>query len=376
MPSLILFVEDDEALCESAAAMLRLQGYTVQVASDGLEALQVLEDGATQPDLIVSDIAMPRLNGFEFYEKVRRMHRLRGVPFIFLTAHGSRQDVLAGRKLGADDYLVKPFDPEVFLAVVESKLGRAREMRESAEARLNDARRTLVQLLSHELRTPLTYVSGGFALLSEELEESGDYLPIEALRDNLALIESGAERLSRLADQMVTYTELQSGYAAARLKETGEALDLVELVNAAICALQSNDLTQLVDFGINVIGSESLKVFGVNDLLVVALSEVLRNAAHFSPPDSSVAIHVWREGDLGVVEVTDQGPGIKEEDLPYIWEPTVQSERTVHEQQGLGLGLTITKGVVELHGGTCSLDSKPGEGTAVTVRLPLMKTSS
>lgn len=374
MSPLILFVEDDEALRESASIILALQGYAVQVARDGLEALTMLNSTEPLPDLIVSDITMPHLNGLELFEKVREMPRLLGVPFIFLTAHGSRQDVIRGRRLGADDYLVKPFDPDEFLAAVENKLRRTREMRRDAEDRLNDARHALVQLLSHELRTPLTYVTGGTALLSEEMERSDDLLPIEALRDNLALIESGTERLSRLADQIVTYTELQSGHAAARLREAGEVLDVVDLTASAICVLEPDDGGDLpVDFEVTVSGDERPRVFGVNDLLITALSEVLRNAAYFSPPGSRVRVYIRPSGDHAVIEVADEGPGIRAEDLSAIWEPTVQSDRTVHEQQGLGLGLAITRGVVELHGGACSVKSEYRKGTSVTIRLPLAR---
>ena len=375
MPSVILFVEDDAALRDSAALMMTLEGYAVQVASDGLEALALLQEGGARPDLIVSDIAMPRMNGLEFFKRVREFPHLRDIPFIFLTAHGSRQDVLEGQRLGADDYLVKPFDPERFLAAIQNKLQRVRDIRESAEMRLNDARRSLVQLLAHELRTPLTYVSGGYALMAEELEGVDTAVPVDALRDNLALIESGTERLNRLADQMVTFTELQSGHAAAQLKSAGEIVELGNLAASAVCALESDDVGQRVEFKVNLPEGEPPRVHGVGDLLVVALSEVLRNAVHFSRRGSCVTVTVRRERDAGVIEVRDQGMGIKEEDLPHVWDPMVQSERALHEQQGLGLGLTITRGVIELHGGSCQIVSTVGKGTTVTLRLPLAQGS-
>ena len=375
MSPLILFVEDDEALRESASTVMRMEGYNVLVASDGEDALDVLEKEPGVPDLIVSDIAMPRMDGFEFFKRVRQMPRLRGVPFIFLTALGTRQDVLMGRKLGADDYLVKPFDPEDFLAAVENKLKRVKELRESAESRLNDARRSLVQLLSHELRTPLTYVSGGQALMAETLEDEDD-VSIAALKDNLSLIASGTERLIRLADQMVTYSELQSGHAAVQLREAGEVLDLVDVATSTVNELQASEMWNFVDFAVFAPESGILKVFGVYDLLLGALGEVLRNAAHFSAAGDPVTVRLWRDGDEAVIEVADRGSGIKEDDLPRVWEPMVQSDRSIHEQQGLGLGLAITKGVIELHGGSAHIASKVNEGTTVTLRLPLAQGGS
>jgi len=160
MEAAVLFVEDNPDLRENAALVLNMEGYTVQVARDGREALDILENGFV-PQLIVSDIMMPRMDGYEFFQAVREKPHLRAVPFIFLTARGSRRDVSTGRLLGADDYLVKPFDPEEFLIAVQSKLQRTAELRAQAGEDLDDARRSLVQMISHELRTPLTYVTGG-----------------------------------------------------------------------------------------------------------------------------------------------------------------------------------------------------------------------
>lgn len=113
MQTTILFVEDNRDLRKNAALVLELEGYKVQVARDGREALDYLENGLI-PDLIVSDIMMPRMDGYAFFEAVRQIPYLKAVPFIFLTARGSRRDISTGRMLGADDYLVKPFDPEDF----------------------------------------------------------------------------------------------------------------------------------------------------------------------------------------------------------------------------------------------------------------------
>jgi two-component system, sensor histidine kinase and response regulator len=161
---IVLVVEDNEDLRENAALVLTLEGYQVFSARDGQEAMEMLNSGQCQPDLIVSDIAMPRLDGYAFFEAVHSMPTLRAVPFIFLTARGSRRDIRFGKELGADDYLVKPFNADDFMVAVRSKLRRSEEIRKQAESQLDDARRLMVQLLSHELRTPLTYVTGGFLL--------------------------------------------------------------------------------------------------------------------------------------------------------------------------------------------------------------------
>jgi len=133
----------------------------VKVARDGREALDILEAGFT-PQIIVSDIMMPRMDGYEFFDAVRQKNHLKAIPFIFLTARGSRHDVSLARSLGIDDYLVKPFDPEEFLIAIQNKLRRTAEIRDQAVESMEDTRRALVDLLSHELRTAVDLRYGRF----------------------------------------------------------------------------------------------------------------------------------------------------------------------------------------------------------------------
>ena len=374
MPANILFVEDNEDLRDNAALVLELEGYQVQVARDGREALDILDQGFV-PSLIVSDIMMPRMDGYEFFAAVRKQAHLKAVPFIFLTARGSRQDISLGRVLGADDYLVKPFDPEEFLIAVQSKLQRAAEIGALAAENLNQARRSLVQLLSHELRTPLTYVTGGFAMLAEELEAQPVSSHSEDIRVSLDLIQSGTQRLNRLAEQMVLYSEIISGIVAHQVATSSEAVPLHELVHDALDLLHDLHREHTAGFERSLSESDPVVVRGVRGLLITAISEAIRNAIQYSPRDEPIALVVGREGDQGVLAVVDRGSGIRFEDQQRIWEVLFQSGRERTEQQGIGMGLPIVKGIVAAHGGDVVLFSVPGEGTEVTFRLPLAASS-
>jgi two-component system, sensor histidine kinase and response regulator len=366
----ILFVEDNDDLRENAALVLELEGYQVRVARDGREALDILEEGFT-PNLIVSDIMMPRMDGYEFFAAVRERTKLKAVPFIFLTARGSRQEVSMGRMLGADDYLVKPFDPEEFLIAVQNKLQRAAEIGAYVAENLSQARRSLVQLLSHELRTPLTYVTGGFALLAEELEAQPASSHNEDIRVSLELIQSGTQRLNRLAEQMVLYSEIISGVVAYQVRSAAEPVALHELVHDALdlvhdlCREQGPVITRSMS------ESEPVVVWGVRGLLITAISEVIRNAVQFSPKSGPIKLVVTREEGHGTLIVIDRGHGIQPEDQHRIWDVLYQSGRERTEQQGIGMGLPIAKGIVTAHNGDVLLFSVPGQGTEVTLKLPL-----
>lgn len=183
MPATILFVEDNRDLRKNAALVLELEGYQVQVARDGREALDLLEGGLV-PDLIVSDIMMPRMDGYEFFEAVRRLPHLTAVPFIFLTARGSRRDISTGRMMGADDYLVKPFDLDELAARIRALLrrsaGRAEAVIEHLGVRIEPATRTVSRN-----GAPVTLSPREYAVLEALLLRPGAVLSRAQLEDRL-----------------------------------------------------------------------------------------------------------------------------------------------------------------------------------------------
>ncbi|MCC7208033.1 MAG: hybrid sensor histidine kinase/response regulator [Anaerolineae bacterium] len=366
----ILLVDDDEDIRKNATLILDLEGYAVHAASNGQEALDALQSGTCRPALIVSDIAMPIMDGYAFFQAVRQIPSLRMVPFIFLSAHGSRRHVRFGRELGVDDYLVKPFDPIEFLATVRNKLNRTQEMREEVEREFEGTRRSLIQLLSHELRTPLTYITGGFELLADSFRQATDPQDVDV---SLGLIRSGTQRLTRLAEQVVRYAELMSGHAQIQLDRLGESATLISLVEAAIHLAQPDLFARSIEMATDYLEAHDAEVFTVPELLSNAIYEVLRNAVYFSPEGGRVTITVTAGGETAVIAIQDHGRGILEKDQPTIWEVMQQSERTKHEQQGAGMGLPIVRQTMLLHGGSASLTSQHGVGTTVYLRMPLHK---
>jgi signal transduction histidine kinase len=366
----ILLVEDNEDLRENATLVLSLEGYNVFSARDGQDAMELLTSGQCQPDLIVSDIAMPRMDGYGFFNAVHAIPSLRVIPFIFLTARGSARDIRFGKQLGADDYLPKPFNADDFLVAVKNKLRRSAEMREHAESELDDARRKMVQLLSHELRTPLTYVTGGFSLLAEGLEQQT--LP-DDMKLSMGLIHNGTQRLNRLAEQMVMYAELISGHAKLQLEQAGAPVDLEAVVKDVMTVTGREYYARNIQFHLDNQLPQPVEVFTVSQLLANALYEVFRNAASYCAEGSSVNVTLGADEREVVIVVRDQGWGIKAEDLPTIWNVMVQSERDKYEQQGAGMGLPLVKQIALVHGGDVTLDSEVNVGTTVTLRLPIYR---
>ena len=373
---LILFVEDNADFRDSAARFLELSKFEVVVAGDGHEALEVLDKLGRIPDVIVSDISMPNMNGYEFFEEIRTRPRLQGVPFLFLTALDSRPDVKLGWEIGVDDYMVKPFRPEEFLNRIRSRLKRSRELKKLAERDLVETRNMLVRILSHELRTPLTYVTGGFTLLAGEInnqDKENNPINRQEVDTILELIHSGTNRLNRLAEQTVMLTELMTPQSNEAWDNMTSPVTISSVINMVV----GNLSTLAESHGVKVeVGDVPIMVVnGVESLLLAAITEPLRNAIQYSTESDNV-VHLKAcvdpdDNQFGIIEIIDHGRGINDEDLESIWQLMIQSEREKYEHQGFGLGLPITQHVIQVHHGSIALESTLGEGTTVTIRLPL-----
>ncbi len=226
-------------------------------------------------------------------------------------------------------------------------------------------------MLAHELHTPLTYVSNGFELLAEELTTAPRRALSEDMRVSLALIRGGTERLNRLAEQTALYARIVSGQVNSQVRSSSVPLSLGLLLYDALVLL--NDLTchHVITIQHRVPETETLPVQGIRSLLITAIGEVIRNAVQYAPRESTITIALDRTPAYALLSVRDEGPGIDPAQQATVWDAMVQLERDTREQQGVGLGLPIVKGIVEAHGGSVELDSRPGAGTRVTLRLPL-----
>jgi signal transduction histidine kinase len=226
-------------------------------------------------------------------------------------------------------------------------------------------------MLSHELRTPLTYVMGGFALLAEELDNQQPAAAPDDVSISLGLIQSGTSRLNRLAEQMVLYSEIISGYVAQQVREIGEVLELDYVLGDALSLLTDYARERNITCRRFCERDCMMQVYGVKDLLVTAISEVIRNAIQYSPEGGKVDLNLTQDDEWVVLTVTDWGAGIAEKDLETIWQVMIQLDRERTEQQGIGMGLPVAKGIILAHGGDICLNSVLKEGTSVTIRLPL-----
>jgi two-component system, sensor histidine kinase and response regulator len=364
----ILAVEDHDLLLYAIRDILEAEGYDVITATDGVDALEKMQ--TVTPDLIIADISMPRMDGYRFFEEVHVHPEWVPIPFVFLTARAEREDRLKGKAMGAEDYIVKPFDPQELVVVVNSRIGRAEAIREATETEFEDLKQQIITLLSHELRTPLTSVYGYTELA---LEEATD-LPPGDFQQFLVGIKKGADRLTQLVEDLLMVVRLDTG----ELQREFEVLGTVqENLSEIIKRTAKAEAVRIAPhgFSLELDIPENLPPVLIHEyFLSDALTRLIDNAVKFSRQDERRARVTARAVDDSVhISVQDWGVGISADQIERLFEKFGQLNRKQMEQQGTGLGLVIVKALSECMGGQVTIESTQDEpsGTTVTIRLPI-----
>ena len=388
-PARLLVVDDEENIVLTISEVLRLEGYEVDVASSGREAVAHLERG-TDYDLILTDLHMDEGDGLSLLEEVRARAPLTIV--VVLTGFAAVESAIAALRHGAYDYLTKPCiiaelihtvgrgieHRRLMLAEREARTGleelnRGLEHRvEERTAELSRVNRELVEAnrmkdiflatLSHELRTPLTPVLGWVNLL-----RSGAASDAQMLAQGLDAIERNARLQARLVDDLLDISRIVSG----KLRIEWEPVDLCAVVGLATEPVRAEASARQIELTVE-LASGPLVVQGAPLRLQQVVWNLLSNAVKFTPRGGRVSVRVWRENGEARVEVADTGVGIVPEFLPHVFDRFRQADgSTTRQYGGLGLGLAIVRALAELHGGSVVAESEgEGRGARFTFGLP------
>ncbi|MGA7162222.1 MAG: response regulator, partial [Bacteroidota bacterium] len=221
----ILIVDDEPDLLEITAAYLEMEGYVPITALNGPAALEILK--TTAPDLIISDITMPGMSGFDLFEKIRADASFQNTPFVFLSGHTDLEHIMMGKELGSDDYLMKPFEPEMLISTIKGKLKRSQQLSESMSHQMDQLKNQLFRLISHEMRTPLTSILGAAEILSGGKET----LSPEDFTGFLEMLKVGTLRLNRMVEDFLLVVKIESGEVAKEVDFRDSCIAPLEVVN-------------------------------------------------------------------------------------------------------------------------------------------------
>ncbi|RKH13684.1 response regulator [Corallococcus sp. CA053C] len=360
-----VLVADDNVDMREYMARVLAPSFDVVLAADGQSALDAAR--ANPPDLVLTDVMMPRLGGFGLLRALRETPATRAIPVVMLSARAGEEAAVEGLEAGADDYLVKPFSARELVARVRSMLELARMRRDSLRQELVaaslreslQARDDFLAVASHELKTPLA----AFRLHLERLERGLGDEARNRVQSPLASAGRQVQRLHALMETLLDVSQLTTGRLALDLND----VDLTSVVGDAVARLRD----EVERLGVKVTLEATAPLVGRYDRLRIdqVVTNLLANAAKYGQ-GRPIEVRVAAGDGTARVTVRDEGIGISPEDRARIFE---RFERAVPGRNygGLGLGLWIARQVVEAHGGRISVDSAPGAGATFVVELPL-----
>jgi signal transduction histidine kinase len=352
----ILVIDDNAGLRTSLASALESAGYSVRTGADGQQGVAIARE--FKPEVVVCDMHMPNSSGSSVLAALRNEEHFALSQFILMTGDLSGTPQRVGMDLGADDYLAKPFTVDEFLNCVSVRLQRSQLYKKAEDRALLHFKETITHSLPHEVFTPLTGILGFTEVLRDEI---GHVSPAEAGK-MVAEIHVSAERLYRtLRNYLRILDVLNEKRPVANPVERTKAADVpgIVLTNAEAVAIRHGRQESL-----SLDCAEVDIPLSPGDLATV-VTELVDNACKYSVAGTPVAIKVSKGPDGVELEISDRGRGMSPDQIAQIG-AFRQFDRKKYEQQGLGLGLTLTQHLVELHGGRFQIKSIEGKGTTVT----------
>lgn len=362
----VLLVDDSPSVRAIVGKALSEEGVTVTEAEDGNRAFEILCNQMSETDLVITDIAMPGLDGHALCRRIRRELGLTDLPVVFFTGTDQEQRIRAFAA-GATDCLQKPFIKEEMVARILVHLEKGQLHRRLRRA-IGDLRTTLqsqsemLATLSHDMRAPLNGILG----FSDHL--LADASPENQERENLEMIQQSGKLLLSLIEDVLALARHDSHHADIEL----QPLRLSEVIRKSVTNL--HHLAKLKDQHLTLANrAPDAVVEGHTESLLRVLNNLLSNAIKFTPQKGEITVEVQAEGtDQVAIIVSDSGIGIPSDQLLILFERFTRSSRPgTAGEPGTGLGMSIVKQFVELHRGQISVTSKPGEGSRFRVTLPI-----
>ncbi len=369
--SLILVVDDNLKNLQLMGTLLKENNFKVSIANGGHKALQMADK--LMPDLILLDVMMPEIDGYEVCRRLKQNASTESIPVIFLTAKVETEDIVKGFRVGGVDYVTKPANREELLARINThlELKRSREIiKEQNEAltqsneklkELNNTKDKFFSIIAHDLKNPL----GSFKGLAEVLYKEYDSFSYEEARDAIRMMYSASDRVYALLENLLEWARVQTGKIAChpeRFNLRRIAEDSLIIVSAA-SAKKNIVLDDRVD--------PELQVYADPNIITAVVRNLISNAIKFTPNGGKIIVDANVRGGLCTVGILDTGVGMNEETLAGLFK--IESNRSnpgTENEKGTGLGLILSREFVALNKGEIWAESKPGEGSSFYFTIP------
>ena len=356
----ILVIDDESDLLEGISDILRFEGYEIHVAQNGREGYDKIVE--LTPDLILCDILMPEVDGFQLKERLKVDTSLAVIPFIFISALSQKEVIRKGMNVGANDFLIKPFSRIDLLKTVHARLDAKQSHEIVAESSLNELRKNITISFPHELKTPLNSILG----FTQVIKSNIDFLDTDELLRMVSVIDDSGHRMFDLVKKYLLYVEL----------ETSPEMIVDTCDTSIIDAIESSVSKCVLEFGraedIHQSGNPFSTAIRCEHLGFV-LNEIINNAFKFSTAGDRISIEYYVKNERGFVSVSDEGDGIGGSAKVGAFN---QIDREINEQQGLGVGLHLSNEILKRYNGKMFIRNNTPKGTVVKLEFPLANHSN
>ena len=359
----ILIVDDEPDLLDITSAILEMEGYVVSKATNVPYALQLLE--SITPDIIISDVTMPEFSGFDFFSRVRQSPRLQNTPFIFVSGHSDFEHVKIGKELGSDEYITKPFEPDLLLSVIKGKLKRRQQLSDSFTQQIEQMKSQLFNVISHEMRTPLTSILGA----TEILTEGKDSLSPEDFTEFLEMLKAGSKRLNPMVEDFLLVVKIESNNIGQEIATMEGVISPRQLIERIMQDFEPVIRKKELRFTLPD-AQTSIALDAYLPHIENILRRLIENAVKFTRPKGLIEINCADDETASTIVIRDNGIGIAKEHHQEIFQKFFQIDREKHEQQGSGLGLYIAQKLADANKCSLWLESELGAGATFFLKIP------
>lgn len=361
----LLVVDDVQTNVLLLKALLGKEGYGILVANNGQEALEVIRN--ENPDLILLDVMMPGMDGFEVAERLKSEEFRCEIPIIFLTALDDTQSIVNGFKLGVGDFISKPFRKEELMVRIKHQLSLV-AARRIIEEKNEELRKTIAgrdkmySVIAHDLRSPMASMKMLLNTIMMSVEK--DKIDPDIF-DMLEMSNKTSEEVFSLLDNLLKWTKSQLG----KLTVIPQKLDISGLADGVVEVM--NSVAEVKHIKLIRTDHESFFVYVDIEMIKSILRNLISNAVKFSNPDSEIKVGIKAEDGKVIVSVTDSGKGIKKEDQHKLLKDSTHfTTYGTNSKEGSGLGLLLCRDFARKNGGELWFESEENLGSVFSFSLP------
>lgn len=361
----VLVVDNDPLIVALLTGLLSSKKYSVLKAYSGMEALTIVQ--AHHVDLIICDLSMSHMNGYEVWSRVRKEASGAEIPFVFMTAPDAVHSPPEISECGVVDFVTKPLDPQELLVAVTKIIEPTASSDTVTRRDFDEYRQRVLRTLSHEFRTPLNAINVGMEILTEHQQS----LDSERVASVLEAVRRGGQRLERLVKDFFILQQMEAGITHEVFSSHAAVLSAADLIERFMSHKIPAHLTKEVAFSVRD-HSSGARVRVVESQILDCLDRLVSNAIKFSEGLKEVEIDLDVEGREARFSVKDRGCGLSADNIEAACEIFTQLDRDVREQQGGGMGLAIARRYATAHNGRLEFAAREGGGAIVTLVLPLV----